>query len=932
MLSVSRLATPLSCLLLGTAFWVSRATLDQVFVDGVPTRLALLPGWHVWLGFALLAAMGAFALHRAATHPRRGTHIPRATFPPMLLPVWGLAFLLVPFLPWLADVWPALQVLAGPLRWIVWMAVAGQVLWVLWQDGLIGIPRRIGRLSLGQAAVLVWLVTALAASLSARHLTSGVLFPGGDEPHYLVIAQSLWRDGDLKIENNHERGDYLEYFDRELAPHFQTRGTDGEIYSIHPVGMPALIAPVYAAGGYPLVVLFFVLVAAATAAWLWRATVLWLGSTGAAAFGWAAVISSAPFLLNSFTIYPEVFAGLAVAVAFSWSSLQRQGPGRPGAALAVGLAIAVLPWLSTKYAPMSAALAVVALGRIWIGSAALPAPGRTRWTTTALVVLPYTASLALWLLFFQIIWGSPWPQASYAEAGQTSLAGLPAGVGGLLFDQEYGLLPVAPVFLVAFAGLWTMAVKGGDGRRVAGELILVAGAMVATVGAFHHWWGGSSVVGRNLVSVIPLLMIPIAVQFAAVPAGSARRAAQHLLVWVGAAITLTLAVAQEGLLLAQARDGSASLLEWLSPRWELWSLAPSFIHHDAATAWLYSLTWLLLALVAAWLLARVPARTCGGASLAALVTLGAGLAVASVVLPLLPGETPPPEARLDARSRLPALDGFDAAARPVAITYTPFSRGSAEAVVPLLTLGVRPDQRLDPQPLRVIHNGRLSLPAGVYDVEVAWVDRDPLPVTGPTTLGIQVGRTGPPWRRREVVARAGGMWSDRVHLAVDAAFFGLRGSLDVERAIAAITVRPVTIVNAGARPRVPQVLGGADYGETAAYFHDEQVYSEPTGFWTRGGREAVFTVAGPAGVPLALRIHSGGVTNRVVLGARDWTYTLDLTPGDIEEVALPAPVAGVLTVTLASEHGYVPSEISPDSADTRTLGVWVEVGTRPGGG
>ena len=64
------------------------------------------------------------------------------------------------------------------------------------------------------------------------------------------MAQSLWRDGDLKIENNHERGDYREYFPIDLEPHYLTRGTDGEIYSIHPIGLAVILAPVYALAGY----------------------------------------------------------------------------------------------------------------------------------------------------------------------------------------------------------------------------------------------------------------------------------------------------------------------------------------------------------------------------------------------------------------------------------------------------------------------------------------------------------------------------------------------------------------------------------------------------------------------------------------------------------------------------------------------------------
>ena len=145
-------------------------------------------------------------------------------------------------------------------------------------------------------------------------------FPGGDEPHYLVIAQSLWRDGDLRIENNHTRGDYQEYFHRTLTPHYLTRGVDRQIYSIHPIGMPVLMTPVYALGGYDLVVYALLLLAAIAMTSAWRLAWAVTGSASAATFAWAVLALGPPWIFNTFAVYPEVPAACAVALAFAWTS------------------------------------------------------------------------------------------------------------------------------------------------------------------------------------------------------------------------------------------------------------------------------------------------------------------------------------------------------------------------------------------------------------------------------------------------------------------------------------------------------------------------------------------------------------------------------------------------------------------------------------
>ena len=228
--------------------------------------------------------------------------------------------------------------------------------------------------------------------------------------------------------------------------------------------------------------------------------------------------------------------------------------------------------------------------------------------------------------------------------------------------------------------------------------------------------------------------------------------------------------------------------------------------------------------------------------------------------------------------------------------------------------------RGDRTPLHLIHNGRFSLPAGTYNIAVQFGDRPPdraLP------LSLQIGRNGPPLQTWTMQPQPRERWQTTLWLPVDASFVGLRGAVEFERAIESITITPIAVVDAGARPLVPTVLAAANYQAAAVYFHDEQLYPEAQGFWTIGGRSSHVTVAAPPGqtLPVVVRIHPGAKTNSLTLSTFGWQRHYQLVPGQAVEVELPQFASGVVPLTIAAETGFYPRDIDPASTDRRFLGV-----------
>ena len=499
-----------------------------------------------------------------------------AALRPILAPwAWAVGLFLVRGVPGARDVLPCLKALDG------WLGFVGLFLIAAWvsaaREGSLRWPAPLDR------AVPRFIVAALVLTVAGLWYASRLRVTG-DEPHYLLMAQSLWREGDLDLRDNFERRDYLEYTPGPVAPHYGNPRRDGRPFPAHSPALPFVLAPLYAVGGRLLSVVALGLCGAGLA----HVASLLARRAGADALGerfaWVACVGP-PAFFYGFHVYTELPAALVIALALYVLWDPTAGPRH---AAAGALAIAVLPWLHLKLLPAAAMLAGVGLWRL---------RGRARATVLAVLVV---AGL-LFLAWFQYVFGRPTPLAIYGGVPPEFSEGSPLRAAvGLLLDRSFGLLPFAPVFLVALAGLVRLA-RVGEGRA---HLALLAALLVPVV-TWRMWWGGQCPPARFLVPAMAMLATALALQLTH---SRGRGLARWTGVLAAAGFVLALvAIASPGaLLLVNRGDRPTRLWAALSGfHWPIERYLPSLVFGPGeelrvAAVWVGALVALLVLDVLAW--------------------------------------------------------------------------------------------------------------------------------------------------------------------------------------------------------------------------------------------------------------------------------------------------------------------------------------------
>ena len=844
--------------------------------------------------------------------------------------------------PWLAA-WPALAwvgVLIALLPWLplplpmARFAWLGPLVWLPWLGAIVtGVASVLGAMPSWPPALITWtidrrrgswLAGALALVLfAAAYLSVRTILPGGDEPHYLVIAESLRRDGDLAIDDNHERGDYLAFFRGELTPDYLRRGLDRRIYSIHAPGLPALLLPAYAAFGYPGAVAALLLAAAWGAAALWRLVRDLTGAAGAAWFAWSAAVVAAPILFHSFTVFPDGVAGIAALIAIrALADIAGASTDRPPKTppswlpfVASGAALAVLPWLHTRAAVIAATIGVAIVATaLW---------RRAAWTRLAAFAILPLVSAAGWFAFFRRVYGTFDPSAPYGGYTQTGWANVPAGVAGLLLDAQFGLLVVAPVFALALPGLAAMLIgprrtgppsAPSAGPSVAGHRIVAVTLLMAFIGytlasaSYRMWWGGASAPARFLVPMLLPMAVAIGVGWHHARSVASRSLALAAL-FVTAGVTLILVGVDDGRLAYGSRTAVAGWTRWASPAIDLARALPGVHRSSPGMAAALGAVWVGAAGVA-WLVIAAIGRRASIERARALAGLVLGLTATAAIGVAWHVDGAAADPRLAGGAEQLALATWQRhpqatliEGRGASVHRATPAEARAHLVLPAQSTGNAQQLRLELP----------SLAPGRY----RFTHIAPLP----SALALRSGRSGLDWRRLDPAPVSALDIDVPVTVPASAAW-----PLDAAAARTAQTARTLTVepiaVQPSATARRDVARQVVRYGDHDVFFLDEESYPEAPGFWVRPGRSRV--VVGETSGPIGVFIRNAPVANRVEVRAGAWQRTLDLAPG--QEVRLEVPAAGRATpLTIEAAYGVRPFDADRRNRDFRLLGVWIAI-------
>jgi hypothetical protein len=324
----------------------------------------------------------------------------------------------------------------------------------------------------------------------------------GDEPHYLVITDSLVRDHDVQVENNY----LIDSPVRQASVSDLSGGTHVyNRFSRHNIGLPLLLTIPYSIAGITGAKVFMALLAGLWPLLLFKVLVQLTLSRAWSLITALVIAIGLPFSAASNQIYPDLLAGMIILYV-TWRVFDGLRNDRSSfsllTSLSIGLLIAFLPWLHVRFAP-PAMLLLAAYSYVAMRSSGIAAspPLRRRYVIPAGLVL---SSLILLGLYNRAAFGNifgPFSEDYFSfRANQIGMIFF-----GLHWDQSQGMFIQQPMLLLGLIGIPALIREHRQGTILVGLLY----CSVLLPAAMHPaWYGGFSFLGRFWWTVVGLWIFP----------------------------------------------------------------------------------------------------------------------------------------------------------------------------------------------------------------------------------------------------------------------------------------------------------------------------------------------------------------------------------------------------------------------------------------
>src|SRR5947209_10578224 len=320
--------------------------------------------------------------------------------------------------------------------------------------------------------------------------------PSGDEPHYLIISQTLLKYHSLNVMLDYSNGDYHAFYPYTIDPHL-SYGAHGQLMPLHSIGAPILwLLPFYLLGRLGAV-FFISLLSVLIILNIYKLLITMnIGTTYTFVVSLAYAIASPVYLYSHLTFIEPVGALICIYVLRKILQKERM----PTEVIVSSLLLGILPWVHIRFAFFHLAFFFALLFRIY------EQKQLKHFKYYICLLLPVTIFFIAYEIYTYSFWGTLNPGAiemNDIHHNRSPFAAAPFNeMLGIFLDQQYGFLINFPIFIFLFSGIFLVIKNLFNLYNLLMLILTIPYILLFT--SINNWTGGWSPPARLIFVLLPL--------------------------------------------------------------------------------------------------------------------------------------------------------------------------------------------------------------------------------------------------------------------------------------------------------------------------------------------------------------------------------------------------------------------------------------------